>query len=195
MGLFSSGVPTAKFQQIGDSCIGRIVDISQTQRTEFTRDGSVGQRMWWSGGRPVAGAEIDPRSGEQNAPVMDHVVTVDTGVADENGFSEKRIFVKGKAELTSIKAACTEAGVRDIEIGGLLKKTWMSGAGGTADPRVYEYKYKAPGSGEGPRPAGEIVPEVLDRLKRAHTSSPVLNRVANTTVAQPNAGFEEQIPF
>lgn len=204
MGLFSSGVPTAKFNAIGDTCSGTIVDIGQQQRTELVYDPATktyrnGDLMFWSGGRPVAGADVDPRTGQPNQPVMDHVVTVDTGITDENGNSERRIFVKGKAELASIKAACTAAGVRDIEVGGRLVKTWMSGAGGTADPRVYAYQYAPPAAnGEtpgGPRPVKEIVPEVLDRLARAHASSPVLNRAKVTTGSVPNPGFEEEIPF
>jgi hypothetical protein len=191
VGLFTSSTPTAKFQQIGDSVVGHITHIGKQQRTEYLRDGGIGPRMYWSGGRPVAGAEVDPRSGENNEPVMDHVVTVDTGVADENGETGRRVFIKGKAELASIKAACIAAGVRDIEIGGVLKKIWVSGAGGTADPRVYEYKYKAPERNGGPQPASEVLPEVLERLKRSHENSPVLKRLERA----PNPGFEEQIPF
>lgn len=191
MGLFSNSVPTAKFQQIGDICSGTIVDIGKQQRTEFKKDGSIGDRMYWSGGRPTPGAEIDPRSGEPNQPVMDHVITVETGVPDENGETQRRIFVKGKADLAAIKEACTAAGVRDIEIGGRIAKKWLSGAGGTADPRVYAYKYAAPGTRNGPQPASEIVPQVLDRLQHAHASSPVLNRPSNTS----NPGFEESVPF
>jgi hypothetical protein len=191
VGLFTSSTPTAKFQQIGDSIVGRITHIGQQQRTEYLRDGGIGPRMYWSGGRPVADAEIDPRSGEANQPVMDHVVTLDTGKPDENGETERRVFVKGKAELASVKQACIAAGVRDIEIGGVLKKTWLSGAGGTADPRVYEYKYKAPERAAEPQPISDVLPEVLERLKRSHASSPVLNRLG----IKPNPGFEEQTPF
>ncbi|HET8726355.1 MAG TPA: hypothetical protein VFO41_02490 [Alphaproteobacteria bacterium] len=191
VGLFANRAPTAKFQQIGDSCAGTIVDIGKAQRTEFKRDGSIGDPMFWSGGRPVAGAEIDPRSGEPNQPVMDHVITVDTGVADENGDTERRIFVKGKADLAAIKEACIAAGVRDIEVGGRIQKIWKSGEGGTADPRVYVYRYQPPGVQGGLKPISEIAPEVLDRIERVHANSPVLNRPGN----QSNAGFEESVPF
>lgn len=195
MGLFTTSIPTAKFTQIGDSVVGRIVDIGQQQRTEYLRDGGIGEPMFWSGGRPVAGAEMDPRTGQPNKPVMDHVITLETGAADENGVTERRVFVKGKAELASIKQACKDAGVRDIEVGGVLKKTWISGAGGTSDPRVYEYKYKAPaGDDDQARAVREAVPEVLERMKRAHESSPLMQRAEAKAKSAP-ASFDDEPPF
>lgn len=146
MGLFGDKAPTAKFNRIGDRCGGVIVDIGESHRTEYLRGGAAGEPMYWSSGRPVAGAAIDPASGAANRPVMDAVVTVETGVADEYGETERRIFVKGKADLAAVKDACVAAGVRDIEIGGRLTKTWVSGAGGTDDPRVYAYEYTKPGA-------------------------------------------------
>lgn len=203
MGLFSNSVPTAKFLQVGDSCTGTIVEIGQTQRTEFKRDGSIGDPMFWSGGKPVAGAEVDPRSGQPNQPVMDHVITLETGQPDENGETQRRIFVKGKSELASIKEACIAAGVRDVELGGKLQKTWASGGRpGGADvdnPRVYSYRYAPPKGGvtaQAPAPApvapaqtAAAVHEAMDRMQRAHASSPVLNKT------RANPGFEEEPPF
>jgi hypothetical protein len=189
VGLFANGTPTAKFNAIGDACIGRIVDIAQTQRTEYLRDGGVGDLMFWSAGRPVAGAATDPRTGQANQPVLDHVITVDTGKPDANGETEMRIFVKGKAELAAVKQACREAGARDVEIGGLIKKIWVSGAGGVADPRVYEFKYKAPET-------NNPVREVLDKMNRAHQTSPV-TAVREAALAQAAAqpGLEGNPPF
>jgi hypothetical protein len=222
MGLFSNSTPTAKFAQVGDFCIGRITSIGQQQRTEYHRDGTSGQAMFWSGGRPVAGADVDPKTGQPNQPVMDHVVTVDTGHPDENGETERRIFVKGKADLASIKAACTEAGVRDIEVGGLMKKLWESGRGGVDEPRVYRYFYQPParagvlGDDQAPAPAPATQPDqpgaapagnvqaALDQMARAHASSPVLNRDSAKTatakalgVGQVHTGnlFDGEPPF
>jgi hypothetical protein len=207
MGLFNTGAPTAKFLQVGDSCVGRIVDIRQTQRTEFLRGGDIGEPMFWSGGRPIAGAATDPRTGQPNQPVMDHVVTLDCGVEDEEGFTEKRIFVKGKAELASIKAACVAAGVRDVEVGGILKKTWVSGGRpGGADvdnPRVYEYRYKPP-TGSDPKPAAGAVATVIEKMHRAHATSPVtaVREAAAaqatspaTPAASDHSPWEDEPPF
>jgi hypothetical protein len=47
----------------------------------------------------------------------------------------------------------------------------------------------------GPQPVSEVVPEVLDRMRRAHASSPVLNRAKTAAAPASNRGFEEQIPF
>jgi hypothetical protein len=203
MGLFSSGVPTAKFSQPGDSCVGRIVAIGQKQRDEIVYDASAkayrstGELMFWSGGRPTAGAATDPHTGQPNQPVLDGVVTLDTGTADENGETQKKVIVKGKAELESIKQACLGAGVRDVEVGGIFKKIWVSGAGGLADPRVYEYKYKPPAAETDPTryvsPPSGVMPAVTAQLARVHTSSPVLNRGGTTSAAQVT--FEEEPPF
>jgi hypothetical protein len=200
MGLFSNTTPTAKFQQVGDICSGTIIDISQTQRTEFLRDGSIGEPMFWSGGRPVAGAATDPRTGNPNQPVMDWVITVDTGTPDEDGIAEKRIFIKGKADLNAVKVACIAAGVRDIEIGGRIAKKWVSGGRpGGADvdnPRVYQYRYAAPGAAwnqaaREPSPEHRAaVREAVDRTLRAHESSPLMKKHA----PEP-AAFDEKIPF
>jgi len=153
MGLFSNRAPTAKFNAIGDSCTGVIVDIGQEHRTEFTRDGSIGAPMYWYDRKPTPGVAVDPKTGQENQPVMDPVITVDTDQPDDYGNTERRIFVKGRAELASIKEACKAAGVRDIEAGGRLTKTWASGAGGTQDPRVYVYRYAPPSAD--PAPAEE----------------------------------------
>lgn len=160
MGLFTDRAPTAKFNKIGDFCTGRIVEISKSHRTEFKRDGSIGDLMYWYNGKPTAGVAVDPQTKEPNRPVEDPVITVDTGEPDEYGNTERRIFVKGKGDLAAIKTACTGAGVRDIEIGGRITKTWISGAGGTSDPRVYGYEYEPPAA------QGVAMTEALDLVQR-----------------------------
>jgi hypothetical protein len=157
MGLFTDRAPTAKFTKIGDATGGKIVDIGKSHRTEFMRDGSIGQPMYWFNGKPVPGVAVDPQTGQENRPVEDPVVTVDTGKADEYGNTERRIFIKGSGDLAAVKAACVAAGVRDIEIGGHLTKTWASGAGGTADPRKYTYAYFPPVPHDAVLPAGTQV--------------------------------------
>lgn len=151
MGLFDdSRVPTAKFNQIGDSVSGVIVgDVEEVQRTEFIQgQKSGGALMYWHNSKPTAGMAVDPGTGEPNRPVMDKVVTVDTDEVDEYGESERRIFIKGKQTISAIKEALKAAGVRDIAVGGRLTCTWASGAGGTQDPRVYAFEYVPPAEGE-----------------------------------------------
>lgn len=196
MGLFTTGTPTAKFTAIGDSVVGRIVDIGQQQRTEVIYDPATktyksGGPMFWSGGRPVADAATDPRNGQPNQPVMDGFVVLDTGVADENGETRKKVIVKGKNELAAVRQACTDAGVRDVEVGGMLKKIWVSGAGGLADPRVYQYLYKPPAAEAAAQEANPAVGEAADRLKRAHAASPILSQMRSAGTG----GFADEPPF
>lgn len=184
MGIFNDTAPTGKFSRIGDRCGGEVVHIGEHHRTEFKRDGSVGLPMYWVNRQPTAGVAVDPQTNEPNRPVMDAVVTVDTGEADEYGNTERRVFVKGKAELTSLKSACTAAGVRDIEVGGRLTKTWSSGAGGTADPRVYTFEYVPPGQ---PTP-------VADGLAAVNAQKAASQRAATErlTAPKPAAGRTAQ---
>lgn len=152
MGLFSDKVPTAKFDKIGDSVTGSIVGFEKQQRTEYIRDpkggrGTAGRPMYWVSGRPTPGVATDPMTGEPNQPVMDQVVVLDTGVKDQFGETQRRLFIKSKQMLTGIREACTDAGVRDVEEGGRLTCTWVSGAGVTGDARVYAFAYAPPADG------------------------------------------------
>jgi len=144
MGLFGNKAPTAKFKKLGDQVSGEIVDFQQQQRTEYV-PGKVGDPMFWHKGKPTAGMAVDPATGEPNRPVMDDVIVLETGVADEYGETERRLFIKGKQMLDGLKAACRDAGVRDLDTGGRLTCRWAEGAGGAADPRVYAFEYVPPG--------------------------------------------------
>lgn len=146
MGLFSDSIPTAKFNQIGDSVVGAIVRFDQQQRTEFTPGGGAGRLMFWHNGKPTAGTPTDPQTGEANQPVMDKVIVLDTGVDDGYGETQRRLFVKSKQMLNDIKTACKAAGVRDVDEGGRLTCTWVSGAGRVGSPKVYAFEYAPPAS-------------------------------------------------
>jgi hypothetical protein len=173
MGLFSNKAPTAKFRQIGDQVVGDIVAFDKQQRTEYLKGGGIGEPMFWSGRRPVAGAAVDPQTGEANRPVMDDVLVLDTGIPDDYGQTERRLFVKGAAMLEGIAAACKEAGVRDVDLGGRLTCTWASGAGGTADPRVYAFTYVPPGGTERivGQPQADSLQETLARKNASATAA------------------------
>lgn len=144
MGLFSDTIPTAKFNQIGDTVVGAIVRFDQQQRTEFTPGGGAGRLMFWHNGKPTAGMPTDPQTGEANQPVMDKVIVLDTGVDDGYGETQRRLFVKSKQMLNDIKTACKAAGVRDVDEGGRLTCTWASGAGRVGSPKVYAFEYAPP---------------------------------------------------
>ncbi len=165
MGLFSESIPTAKFDQLGDTVVGEIVRFDQQQRTEFVRgQKGAGRPMFWHHNRPTAGMATDPQTGEPNRPVMDKVVVLDTGVDDGYGETQRRLFVKSKQMLEAIKAACVAAGVRDVDEGGRLTCTWVSGAGQTGDPKVYAFQYAPPAmAGATPAPAQAAAPAAVSK--------------------------------
>lgn len=173
MGLFSESIPTAKFNQIGDTVVGEIVRFDQQQRTKFVR-GQVtpGLPMFWSNGRPTAGADVDPRTGAENQPVMDKVVVLDTEVADEYGETQRRLFIKSKQMLTGIKDACKAAGVRDVAEGGRLTCTWVSGAGETGSPKVYAFEYAPPAMAGAVAPAAQAAPAAAPKAAKKSSDTP-----------------------
>lgn len=175
MGLFSNKAPTAKFKQIGDEVEGVIVAFDKQQRTEFI-PGGIGGPMFWHKGKPTADLAADPVTGKANDPVMDDVIILDTGVADEYGETERRLFIKGKQMLADLEAACRAGGVRDVDLGGRLACRWATGAGGTADPRVYAFRYTPPGAAApAPAPASDGLQErqreAVARVQRAQTNN------------------------
>lgn len=187
MGLFSDKVPTAKFNQIGDQVSGVIVSFDKQQRTKFIRgQKSGGALMYWHNSKPTAGVARDPQTGEANRPVMDDVVILDTGVADEYGETERRLFVKTKQMLDAIKTACKAAGVRDVDEGGRLTCRWVSGAGGTTDPRVYAFEYAAPGQAGNDAPAAPVA-----------NAAPAQRTTADSVLGQPvgAAAYAGEPPF
>lgn len=184
MGLFNDRAPTAKFHQIGDRVSGVIVDFDEQQRTEYIRGSKAGgPPMYWHNGKPTAGVAVDPQTGEANRPVMDPVVTLDTGVADEYGETERRLFVKGKQMFDGIKAACKAVGVRDIDKGGRLTCTWASGAGGAGSPRVYAFEYVPPGG------------QAANSALAAPAPAPAQRTAADSVLGQPAAPGSATPPF
>lgn len=159
MGLFTVNAPAAKFAKVGDSVSGEIIDVYQSQRYEFVRNGN-GQPLYWSNRKPTPGARIDPVTGKKNDPVLQYVITVDTGVADEDGNTERRIFVKNKRMEDALKRAVRDSKAREgLLLGGQLSCEY-TGDDETSDapqaPKMYAFTYAPPAAGEGRQPSGEV---------------------------------------
>lgn len=159
MGLFTTAAPAAKFVKVGDSVEGEIVEIYRAQRYEFVRNG-IGQPLYWSNRKPTPGARIDPATGKKNDPVLQYVITVETGIADEDGNTERRIFAKNKRMEDGLKKAVIAAKAREgLLLGGRLSCTY-TGDDEKSDapqlPKMYEFVYTAPAAGEGRDPGNEV---------------------------------------
>ena len=159
MGLFTVNAPAAKFVRVGDSVEGEIVEVIQEQRRKFVR-GQLGDPEYWFNRKPVINMPVDPATGKKNPPVLQYVITIDTGVPDEDGNTERRIFVKNKRMEDGLKKAVREAKVREgLLLGGGLSCTF-TGYDETSEapqpPKIYEFVYTAPAPGEGRQPSGEV---------------------------------------
>lgn len=160
MAMFTSNPPSAKFARIGDSVEGTIVDVYRSQRYEYVRGGQ-GLPLYWQNRKPTAGARVNPETGQANDPVLQYVIVVDTGAPDDNGDTERRIFVKNKRMETALTAAVTLAGGRRVGgllIGGYLRCTWTGEeqGDGPSPAKVHSFEYAAPPAGTGREPSGEV---------------------------------------
>lgn len=160
MAMFTTNAPSAKFAHIGDSVEGTIVDVYRTQRYEYVRGGQ-GAPLYWLNKKPTAGARINPETGRANDPVLQWVIVVDTGTPDDNGDTERRVFVKNKRMEVALTAAVTLAGGRragGLLIGGWLRCTWAGEeqGDGPSPAKVYAFEYAAPPAGTGREPSGEV---------------------------------------
>lgn len=226
-GLFTTAPPSVKFKKIGDSVEGEIIDVYQTQRYEYIR-GAQGEPLYWHGRKPEP-VPTDPATGKKNEPVLQYVLVLETGIEDENGNTERRLFVKNKRMEQALKKAILLARAKEgLLIGGRVRCTYTADDE-TSDapslPKIYEYAYTKPEPGRGQLPSGEVrlaerddedepvpaavfaaaeprvVPqpasaaarESLDRLVKAHESSPLM-RKAGVVPAAPVVGADEP-PF
>jgi hypothetical protein len=207
--------PAARFDRVGEEVGGRIVDVASVQQTEY----KTRIPFYWENRTKVTRA-VNPATGEANDPMMQRVVTVDVGVPDENGNTERRIFIRGKRMTSAYKDALAAggAGRQGILIGGQLYATWTgteASQGGGADAKTYRFRYVAPKPGEGTKPdaapilagqPGEFavgvamtggyaaavdVGGVTDRLTRAHADNPVTKPYMHPRQAATVPAFDD----
>lgn len=124
--LTASGAPACKFQAIGDTHKGRIVTAEKRQQTDY----ATGTPKTWDNGEPM----------------WEIVITLDTGVEDENGETNRRLFVRGQM-LKALREALKDANAK-LEIGGELAVRY-TGDGeaskkGFNAPKLFKAKYTAP---------------------------------------------------
>jgi hypothetical protein len=159
MPLFVTEAPSAKFPTVGTTVEGEVTDVYRAQRFEYVKNGQ-GLPLYWQNRKPTAGARF-AADGTPNDPVLQEVITLDTGVPDANGDTERRIFIKNKRMRTAIAAAVAAAGGRragGLLLGGRLSCTWVGeeeGEGGQP-AKVYEFTYTPPAPGTGRTPDNDV---------------------------------------
>jgi hypothetical protein len=167
-----SAAPYAKFVKAGDRHGGEIVDFRVVQTTDFD---SRRPQYLESDDEGKFSRVFNPfraSDGKPNDPICQWEITVDTGVEDENGDTERRIFVdprKGRRNtllegkrggdavaLALKKAKCHRVG---LEIGGSFYLTAgekvRDGSGPATNTWSAEYTPPAGGPGTG-KPVDEI---------------------------------------
>jgi hypothetical protein len=159
-----SSAPYAKFQKASDRHGGKIVDFRVVQTTDFDSRRpqylEQGDDGWSRTFRPYAA------DGRPNDPICHWEITVDTGVEDENGDTERRIFVdprkgrrntllEGKRGGDAVAIALKKAKAHRVglEIGGtfylVMGEKVRDGSGPLTNTWSAEYDPPAGGPGSG----------------------------------------------
>jgi len=126
--LLSSGVPSFKFEKIGDTFRGEIISLDMQQQKDFTTQAP----LFWDDGRPRMQLRI-------------------VGVTDERDNDEdngqRAIYVKGNMQA-AIRDAIKTAGAQKIEVGGTLAVRYSADGEppkkGLNAPKEYKAKYEPP---------------------------------------------------
>jgi hypothetical protein len=131
--LMGSGIPAAKFDQIGVIVKGTIVKTGTSQQ----RDYQTKQPLYWNDGRP--GTIVT------NEPMLQAVITVQTDTRDDNDDDGQRAIYCGSRNLRdAVRDAVTKAGSKALEVGGTIAVQYTGGSGNTGDPKQYAAEYKQP---------------------------------------------------
>lgn len=133
--LSGGGGPRAfKFEAIGDTAKGQILEVEVAQQTDF----QTGEPKFWKDGKPM----------EQ---LVVHLQTDERDGDDDDG--KRRVFLKGskKSTTTSVGALLTalrDAGTTRPEVGATLAVQYTGdgepAARGLNAPKEFRVQYKAP---------------------------------------------------
>jgi hypothetical protein len=150
--MFETRAPGARFTRIGEQVDGIIVDARRTQHTEY----KTNIPLYWQD-KQVVNHPVNLRTGLPNDPKLQYEITIDTGKQDENGITERRLFVRGKRMENALREAVVAGGGgRDgLLIGGHLSCAWTGtepSTGGGQDAKLYSFTYRPPAAGEGRKP-------------------------------------------
>lgn len=172
--MFETRAPSAKFTRIGEQVSGRITGVRRTQHCEY----KTNIPLYWEkvgNGAAVVKHSVNPLTGLPNDPKLQYEITLETGQQDENGSTERRLFVRGKRMEEALRAAVQGSdGARDgLLIGGDLTCAWTGtepSQGGGSDAKLYRFTYKPPAAGEGRKP--DLTPVLAGNHAAAHEPQP-----------------------
>lgn len=127
--LMGGGIQSAKFEVIGDSITGEVLDTEVRQQTDLT-DGKL---KFWDDGRPQ----------------MQLVVTIQTTLRDDSDDDgQRRVYVKGKSLTEAVREAVKASGARGLEVGGKLMVQYVGDGEQTKrgfnPPKQYAARYQRP---------------------------------------------------
>lgn len=135
--LTGGGGKSARFDTIGDTIVGTVVDAKVTQQTEFGTD----EPKFWPNGDPMNQIVIT-------------LATDDRDPTDPEDDGHRNLYVKGskkpesKSMTAALIAALRNAGATNLERGGTLACKYVSDGTppkpGFNPPKQYQMQYRAP---------------------------------------------------
>jgi hypothetical protein len=129
--LLSTGIPSFKFENHGDTAKGTIVSLDMQQQRDF----NSGLPLTWDNGDPKMQLRI--------------VLETDQHDNDQDN-GQRAIYVKGQLQQ-AVRDAIKTAGAQKIEVGGTLAVRYDSDGEppkkGLNAPKQYRAKYEPPAPG------------------------------------------------
>ena len=181
--LMSGGVKACKFDNLGDTNIGTIVDEAKAvQMTKYQSD----ELDFWPSG--------DPK--------MQVVVTIQTDQRDPSNALDdgrRRLHIPPRM-MQPVREAILRAGAKGLAIGGRIAVRWVSGTGqGEGNPKVYAAEYQAPAvdpggllagatNGATPPPSTPQPAEPVQPMLAAPAAAPVATPAAPQPAASAIVG-------
>lgn len=165
-------LPLVEGERVG----GEIVDFSIRQKSDYDTNRPL-YFVRLPDGKGTKGFEPYDADGKPNEPICDWVFTVDTGVEDETGETERRIFldprkgqrgsaVEGKRGRDAVEIALKKAKAHRVglEIGGkifITRGPMLAPKKGDAKCVTYTAEYEPPAGGPGTGTAVDEVPYMI----------------------------------
>lgn len=176
--LASTGVPSAKFPEVGTTVKGRIAQKPEVQQQ---RDFDSGELLYWDDGNPKKQVKVVLATDERDADIPD-----DDGM--------RALYIKANLQK-AVQAALRKAGSK-MEAGGFLSVTYTSEGEvkkkGMNAPKLYSAQYTPPseadanevvgGAPEPDQPAGQ--PATQAPAQPAQQQGPDLSNLTPEQVQQ-----------
>lgn len=187
----------------GEEVGGEIVDFRVQQKSDY----DTNRPLYFcrtADGKGTKGFEAFDSDGKPNEPICDWVFTVDTGEEDENGETERRIFldprkgqrgsaVEGKRGRDAVEIALKKAKAHRVglEIGGsifITRGPKVAPKRGDAACVTYTARYEPPADGPGSGKPVDEVPHLIGGGRFDPSARELKAEVHRTAFSAPLAG-------